>query len=162
MHKAFITAGLVLFLSGCGYVDAYEEAVYEYKPVYCYQSLAAVQCFNEPQHDDKRRLVNYYGPHPSRSDAPDQPDIPKLKAPTKSVDKWIKDPEPVARPRVRVHGILRTVGFGQPLPKSYRTTLDAETATELKSLRITEPLPPTGSKIKPSASDKTVAVKLRE
>ena len=95
MHKTLKTAALVLFLGGCGYVDAYEEAVYDHEPVYCYQSLAAVQCFKEPQHHDKLRLVNYYGPHPSRADEPDQPDVPELQAPTNSVDKWVKDPEPV-------------------------------------------------------------------
>ena len=139
MHKTLKTAALVLFLGGCGYVDAYEEAVYDHEPVYCYQSLAAVQCFKEPQHHDKLRLVNYYGPHPSRADEPDQPDVPELQAPTNSVDKWVKDPEPVPQPRVRVSGVLRTVGFGKPLPQK---TLDEETAAQLKSLRITEPVPP--------------------
>ena len=158
MHKALKTTGLVLFLSGCGYVDSYEKAVYEQEPVYCYKSLAAVQCFNEPQHTDKQRLVNYYGPHPSRSDEPDTAEVPELQPPTNSVAKWVKDPEPVPLPRVRVHGILRTVGFGKPLPASYHTTLDKETETELKSMRITEPVPPTGQ----ISNNKTEAVKLQE
>tara|TARA_B100000315_G_scaffold260553_1_gene322849 strand:+ start:3113 stop:3574 length:462 start_codon:yes stop_codon:yes gene_type:complete len=143
MHISLKTTALVLFLGGCGYVDAYEEAVYEHEPVYCYQSLAAVQCFKEPQHTDKQRLVNYYGPHPSRADEPDAPEVPELQAPTESVSKWVKDPEPVPQPRVRVSGVLRTVAFGKPLPKK---TLDEETAAELKSLRITEPVPPSRTK----------------
>ncbi len=160
MHKALKTTGLVLFLSGCGYVDAYEEAVYDHEPVYCYKTLAAVQCFKEPQHEDKLRLVNYYGPHPSRTDAPDTPDIPELQPPTIEIEKWVKDPEPVPQPRVRVQGILRTVGFGkthsQPMAQpglqtgsqTYPTTMDEETATELKAMRITEPVPPSTFEVK--------------
>jgi hypothetical protein len=148
MHKAFKTTALVLFLGGCGYVDAYEEAVYDHEPVYCYQSLAAVQCFKEPQHTDRQRLVNYYGPHPSRADEPDAPEVPELQAPTEEIEKWVKDPEPVPQPRVRINGVLRTVGTGKALPASYRTTLDEETATELKAMRITEPVPPTTTKVK--------------
>ena len=151
MHKALKTTGLVLFLSGCGYVDAYEEAVYDHEPVYCYKTLAAVQCFNEPQHEDKQRLVNYYGPHPSRTDEPDAPDVPELQPPTNEVETWVKDPEPIPQPRVRVQGVLRTVGYGKSLPQTYHTTLDEETAEELRAMRITEPVPPS-----------TVEVKLQE
>jgi hypothetical protein len=148
MHKAFKTTALVLFLGGCGYVDAYEEAVYDREPVYCYQSLAAVQCFKEPQHTDRQRLVNYYGPHPSRADEPDAPEVPELQVPTEEIEKWVKDPEPVPQPRVRINGVLRTVGSGKALPASYRTTLDEETAVELKAMRITEPVPPTTDEVK--------------
>lgn len=116
MHKALKTTALVLFLGGCGGVDAYEEAVYDEKSVYCYKSLAAVQCFSEPQQTDKQRLVNYYGPSPSLSAAPDVPVVLELHPPTKKAVTWVKDPEPV--PRRRVHGILRTVEFGKPLLNS--------------------------------------------
>ena len=106
MHKAIKSTALFLFLGGCGYIDAYEEAVYDQEPVYCYKTLAAVQCFKEPQHTDKQRLVNYYGPHPSRTDEPDKSEVPELQPPTESISKWVKDPEPVPQPRVRVNGIL--------------------------------------------------------
>ena len=148
MQKAFKTTALVLFLGGCGYVDAYEEAVYDHEPVYCYKSLAAVQCFKEPQHTDKQRLVNYYGPDPSRADEPDPVEVPELQAPTEEIGKWVKDPEPVPQPRVRINGVLRTVGSGKVLPASNRIVMDEETAAELKAMRITEPVPPTTFKVK--------------
>jgi len=93
--------GLSVALSACGYVDGYEEQVYDKEPVYCYKSLAATECFNEPYHRDKRRLVNYFGPHPSRYDAPPEPEAPNLQPPA-AVDYWVKDPEPIpeAAPRM--------------------------------------------------------------
>ena len=90
MLRTLKTTALVLFLGGWGYVDAYEEAVYDHESVYCYQSLAAVQCFKEPQHTDKQRLVNYFGPHPSRADEPDEPEVSELQPLTESVDKWVE------------------------------------------------------------------------
>ena len=57
-------------LAACGYVSEYEKGVYDYEPVYCYQSLAGIQCFEEPNHRDEKRLVNYYGPAPSRRRRP--------------------------------------------------------------------------------------------
>lgn len=85
---------LLGILGGCGYVDAYEEAVYDEEPIYCYQSLANVECFIEPYHRDKRRMVNYYGPHPTRYDEPDTLEMLELAAPEK-IKYWVKDPEPV-------------------------------------------------------------------
>ena len=84
-------------LNGCGYVDQYEEAVYDHEPIYCYQSLASIECSKEPNHRDNRRIVNYYGPHPSRYDDEIQPELPELKAP-KEIEYWLKDPEPIPRP----------------------------------------------------------------
>ena len=55
-----------------------------------------MQCFKEPRFADERRLVNYYGPDPSRYDRPDDPDVPQLQAP-KEVDYWVKDEEPVPK-----------------------------------------------------------------
>ena len=83
-------------LAGCGYVDEYERQVHDWEPVYCYQSLAAAECYRAPKHADARRLVNYYGPHPSRYDAPPAVDLPTLKAPV-MVNYWVKDPEPTPR-----------------------------------------------------------------
>ena len=70
--KAVAVLGAILCISGgCGYVDTYEEAVYDEEPIYCYQSLAGIECFEEPNHRDKRRIVNYYGPHPKKYRAPE-------------------------------------------------------------------------------------------
>jgi hypothetical protein len=80
-------------LAACGHVDAYEEAVYDLEPTYCYQSIGKAVCFREPYHRDAERLVNYYGPHPSRYDAPPAPPAPVLIAPA-DTGVWVKDPEP--------------------------------------------------------------------
>jgi len=64
----------VLALSGCtSYESAYERAVYDDEPVYCYQSLGGVDCYRTPNRRDDTRLVNYYGPAPSRTPPPKQP-----------------------------------------------------------------------------------------
>lgn len=80
-------------LGSCGYGDTYEEVVYDREPIYCYQSLAGVECFRTPNHSDKRRIVNFYGPDPMFYQEPKAAKIPELKAP-KAVDYWVKDPEP--------------------------------------------------------------------
>ena len=83
-------------LSACGYVDEYERRVHDWEPTYCYKSLAAVQCYREPKHSDNLRLVNYFGPHPSRFEAPEPLAEPNFKAP-EMVNYWVKDPEPIPR-----------------------------------------------------------------
>lgn len=103
MRGALISAAFVAFIGGCGFVDKYEEAVNDFEPLYCYQSLAGVECFREPHHKDALRLVNYFGPHPSRYDTPEPPEL-ELFAP-KSVKLWVKDPEPVPEPRVRLQDL---------------------------------------------------------
>jgi hypothetical protein len=58
----------VFAVSGCvAYETAYEKAVYDDEPVYCYQSLGAVDCYRRPNRRDDARLVNYYGPGPART-----------------------------------------------------------------------------------------------
>ncbi|NQV57104.1 MAG: hypothetical protein HQ503_14685 [Rhodospirillales bacterium] len=95
-----VSFAFLLGLGGCGFVDGYEEAVYDEKPVYCYQSLGGVQCSAEPVNADKRRLVNYYGPHPSRYEVPKTIKAPELKAPP-PVPFWVRDAEPVPKPAVK-------------------------------------------------------------
>lgn len=55
-------------LAGCTrYETAYEEAVVDHEQVYCYRTLADVDCHRipfPPDSEDARRLVNYYGPSP--------------------------------------------------------------------------------------------------
>lgn len=92
MRKGMIFA-VVATLGGCSYVDSYEEAVYDRAPLYCYQSLAAVECYRTPDQTDEQRLVNYFGPHPSLHERR-LVEKPKLFAPP-PVSRWIKDEEPV-------------------------------------------------------------------
>ncbi len=84
-------------LAACGYVSEYEKGVYDYEPVYCYQSLAEIQCFEKPNHRDEKRLVNYYGPAPSRFDRPEPPAPATLHAPP-AVDFYVRDREPIPEP----------------------------------------------------------------
>lgn len=78
VKSAALAAFAILAAGGCtSYESAYERAVYDAEPVYCYQSLGAVDCHRTPHRRDDARLVNYYGPAPSRT-AP-----PKLPKPTK-------------------------------------------------------------------------------
>ena len=97
MKKSLAFLALPIFLTACGYVSKYEEGVYDYEPVYCYQSIGAVQCFDAPRFRDEKRLVNYYGPAPERYDRPDPAPEPNLMAPP-AVNYFVRDPEPVPRP----------------------------------------------------------------
>lgn len=97
MKRAIRNGGCLiglLVLSACGYVDAYEEAVYEEEPRYCYRQLGGIQCFAQPVHRDAARLVNYYGPHPSRFETPSTPKRLEPAAP-RPVSYYAMDEEPV-------------------------------------------------------------------
>jgi len=89
--------GLTALLSACGYVSEYEKAVYNWEPTYCYKSIGGVACYKEPFHRDEKRLVNYFGPAPSRYDKPDAPE-PAPHAPPEMVNYWVKDAELIPRP----------------------------------------------------------------
>ena len=97
MHKRIATIGLSILLGACGYVSEYEKAVYDLEPSYCYKSIGKVACYKEPFHRDERRLVNYFGPDPSRYDKPEAPEPTPLQAP-EMVNYWVKDAEPIPRP----------------------------------------------------------------
>lgn len=103
MIKTLAFLVLPAFLGACGYVSKYEQAVYDYEPVYCYQSLGAVQCFDTPRVRDEMRLVNYYGPAPERYDRPDPAPEPNLMAPP-AVNFFVLDPEPIPSPSPNAAG----------------------------------------------------------
>ena len=97
MKRFIAITAFSLALTACGYVDKYEEGVSDYEPTYCYAALGGgVECYREPVAGEDRRLVNYYGKHPSRYDAPEKPQPADYKAPA-MVNTWVKDPEPVVR-----------------------------------------------------------------
>jgi len=97
MNKLIIPAIAALLVGACAQKSAYEMAVEDCEPVYCYKSIGGVACYEEPYHRDERRMVNYFGPAPIRYDRPDEPNPQKLFAP-EPVDFWVKDPEPVPEP----------------------------------------------------------------
>ncbi len=97
MRKMMFPMALTVFLGACSYVDKYEEAVSGMEPTYCYKSIGGVECYREPFDRDSRRLVNYFGPHPSRYDKPEPPE-PAPHAPPPMVNYWVKDAVPIPRP----------------------------------------------------------------
>lgn len=97
MRKMMFSMAFTALLGACGYVDKYEEAVSGMEPTYCYKSIGGVECYREPFHRDARRLVNYFGPHPSRYDKPEPPE-PAPHAPPPMVNYWVKDAVPIPRP----------------------------------------------------------------
>ncbi len=107
MLKRVLTAMMVVMsgaaLGACAQKSAYEAAVEDREPVYCYQSLAGVVCHEKPNFRDERRIVNYFGPAPKRYERPAQPPAQKLFAP-EPVNYWAKDPEPL--PRAQPQGDL--------------------------------------------------------
>lgn len=114
--KAPLAVAAALLMGACtSYVDAYEEAVHDWEPTYCYQSIGGVQCFAKPYHRDEKRLVNYFGPHPSRYDRPEPPPPPYLVAPP-PVDFYVRDPEPVPRPEPPM--AMREPPANPPRPES--------------------------------------------
>ena len=71
-------------LAGCtSFESEYERGVYDYEPLYCYQTLGGVDCHRQPHHRDAARLVNYYGPAPSKYDAPEPPEASPPRPPPK-------------------------------------------------------------------------------
>jgi hypothetical protein len=82
MLERLLAAAAVAALAGCTtYESAYEEAVYDLEPLYCYQSLADPTCYRRPYFRDERRLVNYFGPSPNRWERPKPPKPARLDPP---------------------------------------------------------------------------------
>ena len=85
----------VFCLGACtGFESEYEKGVYDYEPLYCYQTIGAVDCSRKPYHRDAARLVNYYGPAPGKYDPPRDPKEGPLRPPPK-VTAAYRDAEPV-------------------------------------------------------------------
>jgi hypothetical protein len=53
LNKVSLTVTFAIVLSACGHVDEYERYVTDWEPVYCYKSLAAMQCYREPKYADR-------------------------------------------------------------------------------------------------------------
>jgi len=113
MKTLFVLAGAAIALSACAEKSAYESAVENLEPRYCYQSIGGVTCYQKPFVRDERRLVNYYGPAPQRYDRP-VPAPGPVTGPPESVAYWVKDPEPV--PTVPPRGDLADRPWLQKTP----------------------------------------------
>ena len=69
MSRWMCASLVVLFLSGCGSTGTKKaegpltpEWTPPSAPIYCYQTLGAVDCYNTPKPAYRNRLVGYYGP----------------------------------------------------------------------------------------------------
>lgn len=143
---AVVTAVLaVSALGACGHVDAYEAGVDDYEPAYCYQSIGGAVCYREPYNRDAARLVNYYGPHPSRYDAPPQPEPGPLIAPAPAAG-WTMDPEPDPAALETAASVNRAV----PLP-ALPELAPVEPAWTFESI-ILRPAPPAASASAPATA----------
>ncbi len=103
MNTHLLIIGAALLLSACAQKTAYEAAVEDMEPTYCYKSLGGITCYAKPFHRDERRLVNYYGPAPIRYDRPEVAPEPNRSAPAQ-IKYWVKDPEPL--PTISAKGNL--------------------------------------------------------
>lgn len=97
---SFQIVTVLLGLSACmlatacaDYVSDYEAAVHDRDPIYCYRSLADVECQSTPRFRDRGRLVSYFGPAPVRYPPPEQSEI-RLDAPP-PIFWFSRDPDPV-------------------------------------------------------------------
>lgn len=98
MHRWLWLAASAGLVAGCvSYETDYERAVYDLEPVYCYQSLADVMCGRQPSDRDRRRLVSYFGPAPSKYEPPPPPRLAKAAAPVR-IKAYYRDPEPPPGP----------------------------------------------------------------
>lgn len=129
MKKSVVVAlSLPLLAGACTTKSAYEAAVEDFEPVYCYRYLMGVECTDKPKPRDAKRLVNYYGPAPHRYDQPEpEPEIER-QAP-KMVNYWVKDPEPVPRPMPKM-AHLNELTWLQPGYKEEQKVRQAAQSTQ--------------------------------
>lgn len=83
-----------LSVVGCvNYESEYERSVYDFEPIYCYQTLGKVDCYRRPQSREARQLVNYYGPAPSKYHDPPRPQQTETQPPP-AVSRDVRQLEP--------------------------------------------------------------------
>lgn len=100
MLKLWVAGLAIISLSACAQQSAYEAAVEDLEPRYCYKSLAGVTCYEKPYHRDEKRLVNFFGPAPHLYEKPAAAPAPRRDAP-EAITYWVKDPEPIPTPAPR-------------------------------------------------------------
>ena len=115
MIRISAVLSLTALLGACGYVSEYEKAVYDWEPTYCYKSIGGVACYKDPYPRDERRMVNYFGPDPSRYDKPDAPEATPF------------DPQAVEARLERIQGMFRErLSLGQSLLIEQLVAMDDE------------------------------------
>ncbi len=141
MRKIIALAGFAaIMLSGCGgYVSKYEEHVHDMEPVYCYRTIGGITCHGQPDHTREARLVNYFGPAPSRYEKPAPLPEPELYAP-QDVGYYVMDPEPVPEPASTGQTVLpwsaqqqAAHGYGQGSVDDFVASMSHELAVPSES-----------------------------
>lgn len=169
MWKLWVIALAAVSLSACTQKSAYEAAVEDEEPRYCYQSLAGVTCYEKPNFRDEKRLVNYYGPAPKRYEKPAPAPRPTY-YPPEAVNYWVKDPEPIPNPAG--HGDLSdrpwltkqaTVEDGPSAsPESYRVRREGASYIIKEFPEVMTAEPETQLKAQPKAAPDGALEKLEE
>ncbi|MEE2745944.1 MAG: hypothetical protein VX617_03570 [Pseudomonadota bacterium] len=99
--KVSLLAYFIVLVGSCTQYNPKQVSIIDVeKPIYCYQSLASVECFAKPNDRDKLRIINFYGPRPSENHKSKPKGAIKIKAP-EEIDFWVKDPEPTRDQLIR-------------------------------------------------------------
>ncbi len=83
--------------------------------------------------------MNYFGPHPSRYDPPDPPEVPDLEAP-EEIDYWVKDPEPVPKPAVRMQDLPKPKKAESAVSSGAQNSMSRESAPVAKVHEVNQPV----------------------
>jgi hypothetical protein len=112
MLRLLMLLGIIGVINGCANPKIVSKETLNQDPMYCYQTLAAVQCYKDPHPVDYDRLVYSRGDASSKEPKSANSIGDFLKPPTKKNGRWVKDPEPLPMPRIREKGVLKTVNPG--------------------------------------------------
>lgn len=123
--RPFIAGCLVLALAACGRPDPpYVAAVRREQPIYCYRTLAGVDCYARPFFRDERQFINHFGPPPHEFERPKPPPAVRLMPPPE-VDHYCRVAEPDACPLSTAEAPAATAAEGgapaafSPLPDGF-------------------------------------------
>lgn len=119
LRDTLVPLAVALAAAGCGSDrTAYEHAVAKEEPVYCYQTLAGIDCYKRPDFRDERMLVNFYGPPPADFERPEPPEAAEL-TPPPPVDHYCRvgEPDACALPPPAADAETQAPPFGPPVPR---------------------------------------------
>lgn len=147
LYNPIVGVALALAVAACGSDrSAYERAVAEEEPVYCYQTLAGIDCYRTPAFRDERTLVNFYGPRPADFERPEAPEPAELTAPPE-VDHYcrVSEPDACALPPVVDAEVMAPpprLPVPRPAPEppvTETTDAPADASPDLPPLRVIDP-----------------------
>lgn len=143
MRFHHLCVALAVAVVGCGEKDTpYVAAIRDELPVYCYQTLAGVDCYAKPNFRDERQLVNFYGPPPRDFERP-RPPAPARLDPPPEVDWYCRVAEPDACPLPPASSSQTAAAMNDDDPPPLEPVLDETLASEpsFATLGDTDPSP---------------------